>query len=173
MNQSKKGVPLSCEHRKKLSETRKKLFKESKLKLSEKQLKGLEFGRIKRFFNDCKQCKINFHNPTHQKFCSKKCEGVFNRGSNNPNWKGGKFLEKRPRESIEYKIWRKLVFEKDNYTCQVCLQKGGKLIAHHIKSWKYYPELRFDLNNGQTLCIKDHTKTHNYGIKNFWNKGMM
>lgn len=34
----------------------------------------------------------------------------------------------------------------------------GKLEAHHILSWKDYPELRYDINNGITLCHAHHPK---------------
>jgi len=77
---------------------------------------------------------------------------------NNPNWKGGITFTKRPRQTTIYYNWRKKVFERDNYTCQKCGIKGGKLEAHHKKSWKNYPELRYIVNNGQTLCIKCHPK---------------
>jgi len=64
--------------------------------------------------------------------------------------------------NLRYKIWRKAVFERDNYTCQVCKGVGGYLIAHHIKSWAYYPELRYQINNGITLCESCHKLTPNY-----------
>ena len=85
---------------------------------------------------------------------------------NNPNWKGGKGRESKILYgSRMYKQWRRQVFQRDNYFCQFCGIKGTYLEAHHIKSWADYPELRFDLNNGMTLCKECHRKTDNFGFK--------
>jgi len=67
-------------------------------------------------------------------------------------------------EYSELPRWRKDVFKRDNWACKEC---GGKvnIEAHHIKSWKDYPDLRFELDNGLTLCRKCHSKTNNYGRK--------
>ena len=79
------------------------------------------------------------------------------RGENHYNWKGGITpINKKLRESIEYEEWRKKVFERDLYTCQKCGEIGGRLEADHIKPWALYSELRFELNNGQTLCKECH-----------------
>lgn len=69
----------------------------------------------------------------------------------------------RIRKSVEYKIWREQVFTRDNWTCQFCKKRGGSLDADHIKPFAYFPELRFDLNNGRTLCHPCHKSTPTYG----------
>lgn len=82
-------------------------------------------------------------------------------------WKGGITpINEQIRKSLEYKQWRKEVFERDNFTCQICgNNESGNLNADHIKPFAYYSELRFDINNGRTLCIDCHKKTDTYGHK--------
>ena len=89
-------------------------------------------------------------------------------------WRGGitqkNYTERKIiMELMVYKIWRRKVFERDAYTCIWCglkgSQHGGYLHADHIKPFAFYPELRFDINNGRTLCRKCHYKTDTFGIK--------
>ncbi len=88
------------------------------------------------------------------------------KGKNHYNWKGGVSSENsKIRSSGEYTTWRKTVFLRDNYTCVFCGIKGGALNADHIKPFAAYPELRFELNNGRTLCVKCHKTTATYGGK--------
>ena len=69
---------------------------------------------------------------------------------------------KRDRNSLLYKQWRSAVFQRDNYTCQSCGSRKN-LQAHHIVYWRdcvSNPELRYDIENGITLCRKCHLKAH-------------
>ena len=100
------------------------------------------------------------------KFCTKKCMGIGWTGKNNPMWKDGATpINQKIRTSKEYKLWRTAVFERDDYTCIWCGQVGGKLNADHIKSFALFPELRFAIDNGRTLCEACHRTTDTYGGK--------
>jgi hypothetical protein len=35
--------------------------------------------------------------------------------------------------------------------------------THHIKSWRDFPELRFEVSNGKTLCLDCHKKYRLFG----------
>lgn len=86
------------------------------------------------------------------------------KGSKNHSWKGGVTpLRVKIWHSPEYKLWRKSVFERDNYTCVWCGKIGDELNADHIKPFAYYPELRFAIDNGRTLCKPCHITTDTYG----------
>ncbi len=76
----------------------------------------------------------------------------------------GKATEhQRHIKSIEHKEWREAIFKRDDYTCQMCRQRGGKLNADHIKPYSIYKDLRYELSNGRTLCEDCHRKTDTYG----------
>lgn len=106
----------------------------------------------------------------------KKGNVPYNNGEKRPevakenhwNWQGGITAKlKALRQTLEYKQWRKAIFERDNYTCVFCGKKSKKaqpvyLQADHIKPFALYPELRFDLDNGRTLCNECHSKTPTY-----------
>ena len=85
------------------------------------------------------------------------------RGSKSHLWKGGIHKENLlQRARVEYKIWREGVYKRDNWTCQNCGKKGGRLNAHHIKPFSVYPELRLAIDNGITLCVPCHKLTDTY-----------
>jgi len=90
-------------------------------------------------------------------------------GKKNPNWKGGlsRSANKIIRQSREYIFWRKVCFERDNFTCQKTKVSGGKLVVHHINNFADFPELRFEIDNGITLSEKSHKEFHKkYGSRN-------
>jgi 5-methylcytosine-specific restriction endonuclease McrA len=86
-------------------------------------------------------------------------------------WRGGTTeINAKIRASLEYKQWRRAVFERDHYTCVKCEAKSIKnkrviLRADHIKPFAFYPELRFVVSNGRTLCDPCHRKTETFGKK--------
>lgn len=84
-----------------------------------------------------------------------------NKGENHWNWKGGVSKTNHSiRNSSRMKDWRNFIFERDKYTCQKCNKVGGKLNAHHIKYFSTHPNLRFEPDNGITLCKKCHINEH-------------
>lgn len=86
------------------------------------------------------------------------------RGAQSNFWRGGATEEaKLIRQSAEYRLWRKAVFERDDYTCQLCGERGGRLHPDHIKRFSHFPELRFEVSNGRTLCESCHKQTPTYG----------
>lgn len=127
--------------------------------------------------------KIGSKNPmfgkdftqTHRKKLSESLKKVKHywaaRGEKSSSWKGGITPQNKIiRASAEYKLWRKSVFERDGYKCIFCGAKNGNgktiiLHADHIKPFAYFPELRFAIDNGRTLCKDCHRLTETYGIK--------
>ena len=84
------------------------------------------------------------------------------KGANNSNWKGGITpINKVIRYSEEYKLWRQAVFKRDNYQCIWCGSNTG-IEADHIKQFALFPELRFAIDNGRTLCHECHKTTETY-----------
>jgi 5-methylcytosine-specific restriction endonuclease McrA len=67
----------------------------------------------------------------------------------------------KQRVSLRYERWRNEIYKRDNFTCQKCGDStGGNLNAHHLKGFTKHPELRFNINNGITLCKLCHKKEH-------------
>ena len=74
------------------------------------------------------------------------------------------------RDSVEDREWRTAIFKRDDYTCQMCGERGGRLQADHIEPVALRPDLRFDLDNGRTLCVPCHKDTPTYGWRAYWMK---
>ena len=89
------------------------------------------------------------------------------RGEKNPNWSGGTYGTERHRlmGRIEYIEWRRKVFERDDYTCQICGKRGVRLNADHVEPYFLRPDLALAVSNGRTLCEGCHKETPTYGSK--------
>ena len=142
---------------------------------------------------EVEQRKYDYDRNKHH-FCSYKCSGIWTsenliggnnhnygkkfayehrkkigdscRGEKNWRWKGGvKSENEQIRNRMDYKDWRTAVFERDNYTCQRCLDRNGfgkaiYLEAHHIIPFAVAIEERFEADNGATLCKPCHDYIH-------------
>ena len=121
--------------------------------------------------------KIRFKKDGHP---SKGKPNLKMRGEKHPNWNDGSSgLRRMIDESYKGKEWREKVFERDDYVCQNCSERGGRLEAHHIESFAEIIhrnkiktvqsalacEELWNIDNGETLCHKCHIKTDNYGYK--------
>lgn len=67
----------------------------------------------------------------------------------------------KERHSYRNSDWVKQVKKRDNKTCKINNKEcNGRLEAHHILPWRDYPELRYDINNGITLCKFHHPRKY-------------
>jgi 5-methylcytosine-specific restriction endonuclease McrA len=139
-------------------------------------LEGLKLGQghknktRKASISNKKVCEYRnlFDNPSKKDSSKIKMrkDKLGKRGKETNHYIDGRTTEnKRLRSSDAYKQLRKSVFKRDNFSCQVCAVRGGKLEMDHIKEWCNYPELRFNIDNCRTLCVSCHSKTENYKTK--------
>lgn len=80
-------------------------------------------------------------------------------GPKSPCWKGGVRYRDPERYTGESLRWTAAVKERDGWKCVEC-GSTDNLETHHIKRWVDHPELRFDLDNGVTLCNSCHKREH-------------
>ena len=121
----------------------------------------------------CKQCHIELKQGKtepitsfrNRKFCSKSCAdigGFRYEGKAHPNYKSD---SRREAKRGKHGVWARSVISRDNGTCQKCGQRNVELHAHHIEPFADFPEKRWDINNGVTLCYKCHWDSHGLSIK--------
>lgn len=72
------------------------------------------------------------------------------------------------RRTREYRVWRVQVVRRDK-VCQVCGSRQHRE-AHHMNSASYFPDERYDVDNGVVLCKKCHSQFHNNYKKSFRTK---
>jgi len=98
---------------------------------------------------------------TREKISKTRIERGY-KGEKCPNWRGGVTSETIKRCSeLFWKKLRKMVYQRDNFTCQKCGKHEGKLQCHHIVPFRINEDN--SMNNLITLCIACHRKSD-------WNK---
>ena len=170
-----KGVKFTDEHRKNISESAKRSKLHYRFKNGHKSVGTAEgYKKISEKRKGKKPClgkhwKIKDKSKMfgHKFWLGKKRPNIS--GVNCYRWKGGITpINTAIRNSPEYKLWRTAVFQRDHYTCIWCGDnRGGNLEADHIKPFATYPELRFAIDNGRTLCKNCHKKTDTWGGKTY------
>lgn len=161
-NKGKKGYKLSDTHRQNISKSLK----------GNKYTKGFEYSKVTKL----KLSEYHKNNPRSPWLNKKQPLEMIEkrtskfRGENHWRWIEDRSKvnpKNNERNTPQSKKWRSDILTRDNWTCQTCGVYGsGRLETHHIKSWSKFPELRFELSNGVTLCRECHKLTDNYGGKN-------
>ena len=147
-----------------------------------------------RYAHECKMCGKKYRTGQKNTTYCKKCHnenflhtysilstldwsgeknpmyGVQRFGKDNPNYKPEITDEERELGRLleGYGVWRREVYERDNYTCQICgSNQGGTLVAHHKDGYHWCKKRRVDVSNGITLCENCHDEFHSiYGKRN-------
>lgn len=104
---------------------------------------------------NCEWCGKPFQYVAARKvarFCSVHC---YHESTKRP----GRDIRHREMNTRKYKDWRKAVLLRDGNRCCRCGSTEG-LHAHHIKSYKDHPSLRYTVENGITLCESHHYEAH-------------
>ena len=103
----------------------------------------------------------------HRFMRCRACWQKFTWGENSSRWKDSLTDEERllGRFIPGVDKWLRQIKERDDYTCQVCGQRGYKLVSHHLTPYARCPELRLELSNGVTMCDRCHREFHRkYGF---------
>lgn len=64
------------------------------------------------------------------------------------------------KDDYGYIRWAQEVKQRDHYTCAICGRRGVALHSHHLNAWAEYPDQRYDVENGVTLCTFHHEDFH-------------
>ena len=160
------GVHIQCKNcgvdmRIEPNQARRKKFCSKACFYAGRELKGLfESGHP-----DLVPAEKRGHSDTTKQKISEAQRKNYRSGPEHPNWRGGLRAERKVAMArYEYRDWRQAVFERDNWTCQMCGVRGCYLEADHIKPWCNYPDLRYAVDNGRTLCRPCHVSLDTHGV---------
>lgn len=111
----------------------------------------------------CEGCEETFAHHRDRgagRFCSRACAHRTMVGPLATRYVDGQSMTRdRAREQPRLREWRRAVMTRDGFRCVLC-SATGYLHAHHMFPWALYPALRFDVDNGVTLCDSCHGDVH-------------
>ena len=110
------------------------------------------WNRAKRTLKYCRHCRSDWFNKNHPF-----------KGKELPKLQGAHYK----KSSILHGQWANDVKERDNRTCREC-GSNEQLHAHHLFPRSVFPELRYHLNNGVTLCAPCHKNIHKDIKLTYW-----
>ena len=88
-------------------------------------------------------------------------------GENSPNRNPNLTDEEREFDRSldpEYKEWSYKIKERDNFKCVIPGCNNHDLESHHLDNWNDFPDSRYDIDNGVTLCEEHHTSANGYSF---------
>lgn len=113
----------------------------------------------------CETCEVLFmakkSRESRSRFCSLSCRAKYFSGTKSPHYKIDRttLSKKQERNDSAYSDWRQQVWLRDNFKCKIANPNcKGRIEAHHILAWRDYSELRYEVNNGITLCHAHHPR---------------
>jgi len=170
----KLGFKMSEESRKKMRDAKlrnptrywkgKKISKEHNAKMQAGKMLKSPTPHLGKGFTDEQRKKIS--ETLKKKFASGELISPFRKlgliglkGKDAMNWKGGKTLVGQAiRRSLQYREWRKTVLKQQDYTCQFCKVRGGRLEVDHVEEFSKNFDKRLDVMNGRVLCKDCHSR---------------
>lgn len=146
-----KGSKMSDERKREISLlTKKGMTQEARLKIS--------LARKGTHHSDETKRKISLGGKGKQK------------GEKHYNWMGGN-RKRRPVSNLDRSLrgeWRRKVLRRDQFACIFCKKTGKGLHVDHKLPQCLYPNSRFHVANGRTLCFDCHKATPTYGVNKKW-----
>lgn len=124
----------------------------------ERQFCSQACRRAERFKKVCPTCRRDFETPSYVNadHCSRECRLAPIRRLDGPR------PPRRPHDvANRLAVWRRAVKKRDGHQCVLCGSSERLEADHILPQWKY-PELRYDVENGRTLCRPCHSKTPSF-----------
>lgn len=166
----KKGEKMTAEIKEKLSEARLRGIARGTVSQPwNKGLKALENPKLAEVGRKISKTKI-LRGPTPAQLAHLREMSDNNVGNKyRMGQKPGNWIEDRTKivtrqsrafKDSNYKQWCSGVKNRDGWKCRIANSScSGRMEAHHILGWKSHPNLRYELNNGITLCHFHHPRS--------------